>query len=113
MGYEMRISILVTGILIIIGAGIEHAVTPLVLNKINTLTNQIVTSVLPTINNAESNSAHASSLTDINSKVSHLNSSISMIERISEYGFWATGISGFSTVAFGLFAKNNRKQKNQ
>ena len=109
----MRISVLVTGILIIIGAGIEHAVTPQVLNKINTLTNNMVTSVLPTMNNAEVNSAYASSLTDINSKASHLNSSMDVIEKISEYGFWATGISGIGTVAFGLFAKSNQKQKNQ
>ena len=113
MECEMRISVLITGILIIIGAGIEHIVTPQVLNKINILTNNMITSVLPTMNNAEINSAYASSLTDINSKVSHLNSSIGMIEKISEYGFWATGISGIGTVAFGLFAKNNRKQKNQ
>jgi len=109
----MRISVLVTGILIIIGATIEHTVTPQVLNNINTLTTHMVTSVLPTPNNSGINSAYASSITDINSKVSHLNSSMGVIEKISEYSFWATGISGIGTLAFGLFAKNNKKQKNQ
>ena len=109
----MRIGILVTGILIIIGAVIEHAITPQVLNNVSTLTNHMVTSVLPTVYNTEVNSAYASSLTGIDSKVLQLNSSIGMIEKISEYSFWATGMSGIGTVAFGLLAKNNRNQKKQ
>ena len=109
----MRISVLVTGILIIIGAVIEHVVTPQVLNNIHTLTSHMVTSVLPTTNNEGINSVSTSSITDINSKFSHLTSSMGMIEKISEYSFWATGISGIGTLAFGLFAKNNKKQKNQ
>jgi uncharacterized membrane protein len=110
MEYKMRISVLVTGILIIIGAVIEHTITPQVLNNVNTLTNNMITSVLPTVNNAKTNSAYASSLTDMNSKSLQLNSSMGVIEKISEYSFWATGISGIGTVAFGVFAKNNRNQ---
>ena len=109
----MRISVLITGILVIIGAVIEHAVIPQILGNINTLTNHIVTSVLPMMSNTEVNSAYASSLTDINSKVLQLNSGMGMIEKISEYSFWATLISGIGTMAFGAFAKNNRNKKNQ
>ena len=109
----MRIGVLVTGIFIIIGAVIEHAVTPQVLNNVSTLTNHMVTSVLPVTYNTEVNSAYASSLTGIDSKVLQLNSSIGMIEKISEYSFWATGVSGIGTVAFGLFAKNNKNRKKQ
>ena len=108
----MRTSTLITGILLIIGGVVDYAITPQIINKVDTLTNSLETGILPSIDNSGVNSAYASSLTEINSKVTQIGSVIGMVEKVSMYSSWATVIAGIGTVTFGVFAKNNRVQKN-
>ena len=100
------------GILLIIGGVIDYAVTPQIVNKVNTLTNSLETGFLPSMGNSGVDSVYAPSLTEINSKVVQLSSVLRMIEKVSEYSSWSTVVAGMGTVAFGVFAKNNRDQKN-
>jgi uncharacterized membrane protein len=65
------------------------------------------------MDNSVVNSAYASSLTDVNSKVTQLNSLVGTVGEVSEYSSWAIVIAGMGTVTFGVFAKSNRIQKNE
>lgn len=102
---ELRASTLIVGILLIIGGVLDYAVTPQIVNKVNTLTNNLETSIMPSMDNSVVNSAHASSLTEVNSKVTQLSSLVGTVEKVSEYSSWATVIAGMGTVTFGVFAK--------
>jgi hypothetical protein len=106
----MKVSFLIIGILIIIGAVVDHAVTPKAIDELNSFTNHLATSVLPTTDNTQANSVFASSLIDLNSKVAQFQSDIAMMEKIFEYSYWAIALVGISTVLYGVFSKNNRNQ---
>lgn len=69
MEYKMRIGILVTGILVIIGAVIEHAIT-LQVKQCQTLTNHMVTRVLSTMYNTRS-IPHLHQVLQLNSNIGH------------------------------------------
>lgn len=109
----MRTSTLMMGILLIIGGVVDYAITPQIINKVDTLTNSLETGFLPSMDTSGVNSAYASSLTEINSKVTQIGSVIGMVEKVTMYSSWATIIAGIGTVTFGVFAKNNRVQKNK
>lgn len=110
---ELRTSTLIFGVLLIISGVLDYAITPQIINKVDTLTSNIETSIIPSVDNSVVNSAYASSLTDVNSKVTQLSSLVGTIEEVSKYSSWAIIISGVGTVTFGVFAKNNRIQKNE
>jgi len=63
----MRASFLITGILII-GVAVDYSETPKIMDKVNSLTNSLETSILPIMDNTQFNSAYASNLKDVNSK---------------------------------------------
>jgi len=109
----MRVSFLITGILLIIGAAVDYSVTPKIIDNINSLTNSLETNILPTVDNTQINSA-SSRIVDLNSKMVQLNSGmIGMIEKVSEYSSWATALTGIGIVLYGVFAQNNRNQRSQ
>ncbi len=101
------------GILLIIGGVLDYAVTPQIVNKVNTLTNSLETGFLPSMGNSGVDSVYAPSLTEINSKVVQLSSVFRTVEKVSEYISWSTVIAGMGTMAFGVFTKNNLTQKNK
>jgi hypothetical protein len=107
---ELKVNALIMGIFLIIGGVVDYAVTPQIINKVNTVTNSLETSFLPSTDNSGANSAYASSLTEISSKVAQVSSVVKMVEKVSEYSSWATVIAGIGTVTFGVFAKSNRIQ---
>jgi hypothetical protein len=110
---ELRTNALIMGILLIIGGVVDYAVTPQIINKVNTLTSSLETGFLPSMDNSGANSAHALGLTEISSKVTQLSSVFGMVEKVSEYSSWATVVAGMGTVVFGVFAKSNRFQKKE
>lgn len=107
----MKITVLVTGILLIIGGTLDYILTPQIIERVNTLTNNLETSFMPQIDSFGTNSAYASSLTEIKSQTVQLIAGIDMVEKISEYNSWTTMIVGTGMVIYGIFAKGNRVQK--
>ena len=106
----MKIAVLVTGILLIIGGTLDNVLTPQIIDRVNTLTNNLQTSFMPQIGNSEVNSAYASSLTEINSQIVQLISGIGMVEKISEYSSWTTIVVGMGVVIYAVFTKSSRVQ---
>jgi hypothetical protein len=110
---ELRTNALIMGILLIIGGVVDYAVTPQIINKVNTLTSSLERGFLPSMDNSGVSSAHVLGLTEISSKVTQLSSVFRMVEKVSEYSSWATVIAGMGTVVYGVFAKGSRIQKNK
>src|SRR5579872_7347020 len=109
----MKVSFLIVGILLIIGATIDYFVTPKIMDDVNSITNSLETNILPTVDNTQLDSAYASNLSDVNSKIVQLNSGMGMMEKVSEYSSWVTAVAGIGMVLYGVFAKNNGNQKSQ
>ena len=99
---------LVTGILLIIGGITDYALTPQIIDKVNTLTSNLESRFIPQIDNSQDNSIQAPSLKMMNSEITDLSAGIKMIEKISEYGSWATMIVGMGMVTYGVFTKRNK-----
>ncbi len=109
----MKVSFLIVGMLLIIGATVDYSVTPKIMDNINFITNNLETNILPTVDNTQLDSAYAPNLSDVNSQIAQLNSGMGMIEKVSEYSSWATAVAGIGMVLYGVFAKNNRNQRSQ
>ena len=107
----MKISVIVIGMLLIAGAVIEHAITPTIIGKVNNLTNQLETGISSLTASMDGNLAYSSIPTNMNAMVTQLGLITEMIEKVSEYGMWATIIAGIGAVIYGVLAKNNRKQR--
>jgi uncharacterized membrane protein len=101
----MRISALITGILFIIGAAAEHELMPKMMDKLNTLTNNLEASFLPQMPNAQANLGYSSTLSEMNGMTGKITS---MTGKFLEYSSWASILAGIGMVTYGVLAKNNR-----
>jgi hypothetical protein len=108
----MKIGTLLIGVLLIIGAVSEYSLTPIILDKVDNITNNLETSMVPTMSTNPQNQAYASMMTDATTKASQLTSSMTMLEtKVSDYTTWASGLMGVGFVAYGVLAKNNTRMK--
>jgi len=103
----MRISTLITGILLIIGAAVDQALMPKMMDKVNTLANNLETSLIPQMPNAQTNSAYTSTLFEANGMAEKITG---MTEKFLEYSSWVSVLVGIGMVTYGVLAKNNRSK---
>jgi hypothetical protein len=108
----MKIGILSLGVLLIIAAVSEYSITPIFLDKVNNITNNLETSMIPTVANTPQNQDYALMITNANKQVSQLTSSMTILEtKITDYTSWGAALMGAVLVSYGIFAKNNPKMK--
>ena len=110
----MKIGIFLTGVFLIIGAVLEFSFSPVVLDKVNRLPDNLETSVISVMSNNPENRAYTSMITDANVKASQLTSSMMMLEtKVTDYTSSASMLMGLGFVVYGVLAKNNNgKQSN-
>ena len=108
----MKLGIFFLGALLIISAVTEYVVSPMILDKVNNITNNIETNIIPTIPNSQQNQAYASMITDANAQVSQFTSNMTMLEtKVTNYTTWGTALIGVGLVSYGMLAKNNPQIK--
>jgi hypothetical protein len=108
----MKIGILLIGVLLIIGAVSEYSLTPIILDKVNNITNNLETSMVPAMSTNSQNQAYASMMTDATTKASQITSSMTMLEtKVTDYTAWASLLVGVGLVAYGVLAKNNTRMQ--
>ena len=106
----MKLGIFSLGVLLIISAVSEYSLTPMILDKVNNITNTLETSMIPTMTNNPPNQAYASMMTDANAQASKFTSGLTTIEtKVTDYASWGIALMGVGFVSYGMLAKNNHK----
>ncbi len=108
----MKIGIVTLGAMLIIAAVSEYSVTPTILDKVNNITNNLETSMVPTLSSDPRSQEYASMITDANTKASQLTSSMTTLEtKVTNYSSWGAALLGVGLVSYGVLAKNAPKMK--
>ena len=108
----MKLGIVIFGALLIIAGISEYSVTPTILDKVNNITNNLETSMIPTLSTNPQNQEYASMISDANTRASTLTSSMTMLEtKVTDYTSLGAALMGVGLVSYGILAKNNPKTK--
>src|SRR4029077_2874866 len=106
----MKIGSIVIGVLLLISAGTEYYFTPIMLDKMNNLTNHLETSMIPTSlsnsNNAEYQQMNEM-LKNANLQANQVTSSFTGIEiKMINYTVYGSILTGIIFIAYGSLSKN-------
>jgi hypothetical protein len=105
----MRISPLITGILLVIGAVADHVATGYEVKQTETLINNLQQNVLSQLPNMPNSESGSTDLTNTNSLTS-ISPELEKIQGLMELGSIVTGIGGVGLIVYGVLAKAKKKQ---
>jgi len=105
----MKIRAIALGVFFIVTAIFEYSVTPMMLDKVNDVTNNLESSMIPTMTTNPQNQAYASMLSDLTTKTSQLTSGVTTVEKsVTSFTTWASALTGVGLVSYGIISKNNK-----
>jgi hypothetical protein len=109
----MKIGSIVIGMMLLISAGSEYYFAPIMLDKMNNLTNNLETSMIPT-SLASSNNAEYQQMNEVlknaNSQANQVTSSFTGIEiKMINYTVYGSILIGIIFIAYGSLSKNKNQ----
>jgi len=108
----MKIGLLSLGILLIISAVSEYSLTPMILDKVNNITDNLEANMIPEMARTSQNQAYASMITDAKAQASKLTSDMTILEtKVTNYTSWGAALVGVGLASYGILAKNNARMK--
>jgi uncharacterized membrane protein len=103
----MRISLLLIGIVIIVGAVVEHVLIPPIFKDMNLSFTKLESSVLPSMTSAQTTGNTLDSLNGDYS-LGTFTSAMYMIEKMSDLACYGVAIVGIGIATFGVFTNTKK-----